>query len=152
MEEKYMKTYLFETQLFHAKGIQREIEVLEDLSLYQLARAIIKAYNFDFDHAFGFFRKVTGGWDFNDVEKYELFADLKDEMIEPSDAGSVKNTKVHDVWKNPKDQMLFLFDYGDEWRWIITLRSFGEKQTNIKYPHVLTAKGNAPEQYPDYNE
>jgi hypothetical protein len=142
-----MQTLIFKTQFLHAKKIQREIEVLEDFSLYELAAAIVDAYDFDFDHAFGFFRKITEGWDSKDTEKYELFADMEDQGIEPVDAGSVKNTKVKQVWNNPKDQMLFLFDYGDEWRWIITLKSFGEKKAGVKYPRVLSAKGDAPEQY-----
>lgn len=147
-----MQTLIFKTQFFHAKKIQREIEVSADCSLCDLAEAIVKAYDFSFDHAFGFFRKITERWDFKDAEKYELFADLEDQGIEPVDAGSVKNTKVSQVWKNPKDQMLFLFDYGDEWRWIVTLKAFGEKQAGVKYPRVLSAKGEAPEQYPDYEE
>ena len=147
-----MQTLIFKTQFFHDKKIQREIEAPANFSLYDLAEAIIKSYDFSFDHAFGFFRKITERWDFKDAEKYELFADLEDQGIEPVDAGSVKNTKISQVWKNPQDQMLFLFDYGDEWRWIITLKSFGEKQAGVKYPRVLSATGEAPEQYPNYEE
>jgi hypothetical protein len=147
-----MQTLIFKTQFLRDKKTQREIEVPADFSLYDLAAAIVGAYNFDFDHAFGFFGKITKDWDLKGAEKYELFADMKDEGIEPVDSGSVKKTKAIKVWKKPKDQMLFLFDYGDEWRWIITLKSFGEKQIGVKYPRVLSTKGEAPEQYPDYNE
>ncbi len=143
-----MKTLIFKTQFLHAKKIQREIEVPEDFSLYDLAATIVKAYDFDFDHAFGFFRNVTESWNFRDAEKYELFADLEDQGIEFVDSGSVKKTKISQVWKKPKDKMLFLFDYGDEWRWIITLKAFGEKQSGVKYPQALSVKGEAPEQYP----
>lgn len=144
-----MQTFIFKTQFLQDKKIQREIEVPANFFLYQLASAIIAAYDFDFDHAFGFFRKVTEGWDFKDTEKYELFADMKDQGIEPVDSGSVKKTKVIQVWKNPQDRMLFLFDYGNEWRWIIALKSFDELQSDIKYPRVLSAKGESLEQYPD---
>jgi len=144
-----MQTLIFKTQFLQAKKIQREIEVPADFSLYDLASAIVAAYSFNFDHAFGFFRKVTGSWDFKGIERYELFADLEDQGIESVDSGSVRKTKVSQVWKNPKDQMLFLFDYGDEWRWIITLRSFGELQSKIEYPRMLSAKGESPKQYPE---
>lgn len=144
-----MKTLIFKTQFSRAKKIQREIEVPEDFSLYRLAEAIVGAYGFNFDHAFGFFRKITEGWDFADTEKYELFADLKNEGVEPVDSGSVKKTKVRDVWKKTKDQMLFLFDYGDEWRWVVTLQAFGEKQHGVKYPKILSEKGKVPRQYSD---
>ncbi len=147
-----MQTLIFKTQFFNNKKIQREIEAQADLSLYDLAEAVIDAYDFDFDHAFGFFRKITERWDLKDVEKYELFADMEDQGIEPVDAGSVKKTKISQVWKNPEDQMIFLFDYGDDWRWIITLKSFSESQPDVKYPRVLSSKGESMEQYPDYEE
>ena len=143
-----MKTLIFKTQLFGEKEIQREIEVPENFSLYNLAEAIINAYDFDFDHCFGFFRKISNGWDFEDTEKYELFTDLieEGEDIEPTGAGSVKKTKVRDVWKEPTDRMLFLFDYGDERRWIVTFQAFGEKRHNAKYPKTFSRKGRIPRQ------
>lgn len=147
-----MKTYIFKTHLFREKKISRDIEIKENVNLYKLAEAIVGAYDFDFDHAFGFFRKITDGWDFVNVEKYELFADLEDQGIEPVDAKSVKNTKVRDVWKQPKDKMLFLFDYGDEWRFVAELIGFGAAEPKIKYPRVVNKVGLAPEQYPEVEE
>jgi len=148
-----MKTLIFKTQLLEAKKIQRDVEVPEDFSLYELAGGILKAYEFDFDHAFGFFRKITSGWGgLAESESYELFADLEVEAIEPTNAKSVKKTQVSEVWKNPKDKMMMLFDYGDEWRFIVTLKGFGEKQVRQKYPHLLTKTGEAPEQYPKIEE
>src|SRR3989339_530841 len=104
-----MKTYIFKTSLKEyrdvakVKGVVRVIEVLNNISLYKLAEAIIDAYNFDFDHCFGFFKS-------NDifkrgVEGYELFADLKDEGIEPVETGSVKKTKINQAWKQKGDAM-----------------------------------------------
>ncbi len=147
-----MKTYIFKTNFLRDKKIIREIEASENTTLYKLAEAIVGAYDFDFDHAFGFFRKITDGWDFENVEKYELFADLKDQGIEPVDAGSVKKTKISEVWKQPKDKMLFLFDYGDEWRFVVELADFGATEPKTKYPRVIKKVGNAPEQYSDYDE
>ncbi len=59
---KNMKIHIFKTNLLRDKKIIREIEIPEDTTLYELAEAIINAYDFDFDHAFGFFSKVTEGW------------------------------------------------------------------------------------------
>lgn len=149
MHYNHMKTHILKTNLLHDKKTIREIEVPENATLYKLAEAIIGAYAFDFDHAFGFFRKITDGWDFVNVEKYELFADIEDRGIEPVDAGSIKNTKVCDVWKQPKDKMLFLFDYGDEWRFVIELVAFGAAEPKTKYPRVVKSVGVPPEQYPE---
>lgn len=145
-----MKTYIFKTCLLQRKSISRNIEISEDANLYKLAEAINDAYGFDFDHPFGFFRKVTHNWNgLAESEHYELFADISDEKLEQDTAGSVKKTKIPQVWKNIGDKMLFLFDYGDEWRFIVELIGFGEKEANIKYPRVIKQKGQAPEQYPN---
>lgn len=146
-----MKTYIFKTQLFRDKKISREIEIKENASLYELAEAIVGAYDFDFDHAFGFFRKVTEGWnDLEESERYELFADL--DPKEAKGAKSVEKTNIGDVWKNIGDKMMFLFDYGDEWRFVVELKAFSEESANTEYPRVIKKVGQAPEQYPETEE
>jgi len=138
-----MQTLIFKTQFLHAKKIQREIEVPAEFSLYDLASAVVAAYDFNFDHAFGFFRKITEHWDFRDTEKYELFADLEDQGIEPVDAGSVKKTKVSRVWKDPKDQMLFLFDYGDEWAGLLRLKHLAKDNLALNIQILFQQKAKA---------
>lgn len=143
-----MKTYIFETKFLEAKKIVREIKVPGKMNLYKFAEAIINAYDFDFDHAFGFFSKITTNWQLSESDKmYELFADLEDEGIEPTGAGSVKKTKIGKVWENIGDKMMFLFDYGDDWRWIVTLKGFGEAEKSVKYPRVIKKIGKSPKQY-----
>lgn len=146
-----MKTYIFKTKLLSDKEITREIEITEGVSLYKLAEAVIGAYDFDFDHAFGFYSSMKDHY-FKSERMYELFADLEEDGIEPTSAGSVKKTKIGEVWKKIGDKMTMLFDYGDGWRFMVELKDFGEKQPKIKYPRLLYSKGIAPDQYPDYEE
>ena len=152
MSRRLMKTYIFNTQLLHDKLIQREIEVPEDFSLYKLAEVIVNAYDFDFDHAFGFFSNISESRYFDSDRKYELFADMEDQGIEPTGAESVEKTKISKVWKNIGDKMLFLFDYGDNWLFVVKLISFGTKEDKAIYPRILKKNGKAPEQYPDPDE
>ena len=147
-----MKTYIFKTKLLNDRKVIREIETAEDINLYKLAEAIVGAYGFDFDHAFGFFSKIAENGYFNSERKYELFADMKDEGIEPTGAGSVKKTKISQVWRKVGDKMLFLFDYGDNWQFVIELIGFGERRAKQKYPRLLKKAGKAPEQYPEVDE
>jgi len=153
-----MKTYLFKTSLLYSSPkiapsgpeISRQIEVLENTSLYKLAKAIVDSYNFNFDHCFGFFSEIVErGYLKKSERKYELFTDLieEGEDLEPTGAGSVKKTKVKDVWQKIGDKMLFLFDYGDNWQFVVELVGFGEKKANQKYPRVLRKIGRAPRQY-----
>jgi hypothetical protein len=146
-----MKTFIFKIKLLNDKKIVREIEVLEGTNLYKLAEAIIDAYDFDFDHAFGFFSTITTDWPSmaKSEKMYELFADMEDQGIGPTGAKSVKKTKISEVWENISDKMMMLFDYGDDWRFVMELADFGEKESKTKYPRVLKSVGKAPEQYPD---
>jgi hypothetical protein len=129
--------------------ISREIEIPENTSLYKLAEAIVGVYNFDFDHCFGFFSKIAENHYFDSKKKYELFTDLieEGEDIEPTGAESVKKTKIGEVWQNIGDKMMFLFDYGDNWQFIVELINFGNKEIKQKYPRILRKIGRAPKQY-----
>ena len=131
------------------KKISREVEVLENINLYKLAQAVVEAYGFDFDHAFGFYSNMEGDY-FKSERMYELFADMEDQGIEPTDAKSVEKTKIGEVWEKSGDKMMMLFDYGDGWRFSIELKDFGEKIPKTKYPLILKTVGTAPEQYPDF--
>lgn len=84
----------------------REIEVREDSNLYHLAEAIVEAYGFDFDLAFGFFSR-TGDDYLHAERKYELFANMPNIASEPPESQSVLHTKISDVWKILGDSIRF---------------------------------------------
>lgn len=146
-----MQTYIFTVTVFHNKRVKREIEVVPSMSLYKLAETVIDSFGFDFDHAFGFFSTISDNWRSmcNSERKYELFTDLTEEGedLEPTGAGSVKKTKVSEVWHAPGGKMLMLFDYGDDWRFVIELKEIGERVVRQKYPRILKRVGRAPKQY-----
>jgi len=45
-----------------------------------------------------------------------------------------------------------LFDYGDEWEFLIELLERKPKELKVKLPRLLVSAGEAPEQYPDPEE
>src|SRR5687767_851000 len=83
--------------------LYRDIEIDSGKSLYDLAESIVEAFDFELDHAFGFYSKLTGAY-FDSPSKYELFADLDGGE---SDAGSVKRTKVAQAFPDVGSKMLF---------------------------------------------
>ncbi|XEY09394.1 hypothetical protein QO062_09500 [Fervidobacterium pennivorans subsp. carthaginiensis] len=122
------------------------------------------AFAFRFNHLFGFYDN-TKSWA-NSKIRYELNVDLERKhnksrgnirrsstrkLFEnrPIRKG-VKNTKVSQVFEKPRQRMLFLFDYGDQWHFIVELKKIVEPEQNIKYPAILETFGEAPEQYPEY--
>ena len=146
-------THIFRVRLW--SKLYRDIEIDSSKSLYDLAAAIVRAFGFDFDHAFGFFSKLTGHI-YDSPARYELFADLDDDPFADGDhrskAGSVKRTKVAQAFPKIGSKMLFLFDYGDEWKFPVEVIGFGEKMPKTRYPKVLAVVGEAPPQYPDIDE
>jgi hypothetical protein len=128
------------------KDIYRDIEILSEKTLYALAQSIVRAFDFDFDHAFGFYSKLTGNY-FDSPIKYELFADMGE-----SDARSVKRTRLAEAFPRVKTKMLFLFDYGDGWQFKVECVGQSESKSKTKYPRIVKTVGEAPEQYPEPNE
>jgi hypothetical protein len=124
----------------------RDIEILRSKKLYDLARAIVKAFGFDFDHAFGFYSKLTGNV-FASPIKYELFADMGE-----SEAGSVKRTRIDAAFPDVGAAMIFLFDYGDDWRFRVEVIGEGQAKPGTRYPKVIAKVGEAPEQYPSFED
>ncbi len=141
-------THILRVQLQDEPAILREIEVQSDRTLVDLAKAIVNAFGFDFDHAFGFHSKLTGRDVMRSQPKFELFADMGEE----TDSMSVKRTRISEAFPVVGHKMLFLFDYGDDWRFIIKVIGRGEKQPKIRYPRVLKQVGQAPEQYGGWDE
>ena len=128
--------------------LYRDIEIDSGKSLYDLAECIVEAFDFYLDHAFGFYSKLTGHY-FDSPSKYELFADLEGGE---SDAKSVKRTKVAQAFPDVGSKILFLFDYGDQWKFKVEVIGLGEKVPKARYPKVIKSVGTAPPQYPHPDE
>jgi hypothetical protein len=134
-----------QTHVFHASlspKLYRDFEILSAKKLYDLAGTIVQFFEFDFDHAFGFYSKLTGRI-FDSPVKYELFADLGE-----SNARSTKRALIADAFPAVGSKMTFLYDYGDNWQFRIEVIGQNRKVRGVRYPRLLKAIGTAPEQYP----
>jgi hypothetical protein len=129
------ETFILRAALDGRKSIYRDIEIESSKSLYRLAEAITNAFDFDFDHAFGFYSGLTPAKLTRIDPRYELFADMGE-----ADPGvfSVKKTKISQAFPAIGHALLFLFDYGDEWRFRVSLKEAGTKQPKVRYPRVVT--------------
>ncbi len=151
-----MTTHVFRAICLHEEDCYREIEIPGSRSLYALAEAIIDAFDFDFDHAFGFYSGLAE--DYHDSEiRYELFADMGEtEPFAGTNGGnrprSVKNTKIAQAFTEAGQTMQFLFDYGDDWRFAIQWIATGKQYKGKTYPVTLASVGEAPDQYPDWDD
>lgn len=123
-----------------------KIRVIEDSTLFELADALLAAIDFDLDHAFGFHSDLRNPYAKNMEQEYTLFADQGEGRM-PSDTG-VERTYIHQVFQEGS-KMLFHFDYGDDWHFLVQCPAI-ERTTNRKRkPEVVQISGNFPEQYPE---
>ena len=106
---------------------------------------VVTFFDFDFDHAFGFYSKLKGNI-YNSPVRYELFVDIGEGE---GDARSVKRTRIIKAFPSVGTKMRFLFDYGDEWVFLVELVGRKPKETKVRLPRLLLAAGKAPAQYPD---
>jgi hypothetical protein len=127
------------------KDIYRAFEIADTSSLYVLAQAIVRSFDFDFDHAFGFYSKLRGNI-YDSPVRYELFVDMGES---DGDARGVKRTRVVEAFPSVGTKMRFLFDYGDGWEFLIELVKRKPKEPKVKLPRLLISAGKAPAQYPD---
>jgi hypothetical protein len=137
-----------ETLVFRASrapNVYRAFEIAATSSLYALAQAIVMSFDFDFDHAFGFYSKLKGNI-YDSPVQYELFVDMGEGEGE---ARSVKRTPVDEAFPSPGTKMRFLFDYGDGWEFLVELVKRKPKEPKVRLPRLLVSAGKAPAQYPD---
>lgn len=127
------------------KTIIRKIQIVGTKSLYNFAKVITQAFGFQFDHCFGFYDDLK---DVRNCKKsFELFVDTG-EVPPGGSVQGVKKTKISQAFMNVGEKMLFLFDYGDEWRFQVELKERRNAEKRDLKPVILESIGKAPLQYP----
>ncbi|WP_438456567.1 IS1096 element passenger TnpR family protein [Wolbachia endosymbiont of Kerria lacca] len=102
-------------------------------SLHKFAETIINAFNFELDHSFGFYSNINDIYKSNEV--YTLFYDTDSSLIVIPNEKSVKNSYIYKVFE-PGKKMIFLFDYGDNWEFLVECCGITEAETETRYPKV----------------
>src|SRR4051794_7336608 len=67
------QTHTFRVALQDEPAIVREFEIVSSRTLVDLANAIVSAFDFEFDHAFGFYSNLTEPHARRSGTSYELF-------------------------------------------------------------------------------
>lgn len=137
MNKKKYKGYVIRVSL--SKYCRRDLNFSGSFTLEDLADMILFAFDFDNDHLHAFF---MDGKPYSDAECY--YSQYAEEE------GIASNEiKVEALELNEKQKFLFVFDFGDDWRFkceVIKIIDIFEGK-----PHVSNILGEAPEQYPDYD-
>ena len=133
-----MKSYVISASL--GTGCYRHIRIGEQETLDRLHEVILDVFDFDDDHAHAFFMDDRY-W--SDARAY--YSDYADDDEKHSSDVTLSQLRLE-----KGDKFKFLFDFGDEWRFQCKVLRELEERTDI--PGVVRTVGEAPKQYPDWED
>ena len=122
----------------------RTLAIPGEFTLYELAESILDAFEFDFDHGFGFYNNIED-WTASDA-RYESSIGVTTEL---QDSRDVAKTNVDEAFGKPKNKLLFLYDYGEEWHFVVQHTETKVSDADTKYPEIVKSYAKAPSQYDD---
>jgi len=130
--------YLFRVSL--SEGVWRKIELSSGHTLLDFHYVIQKAYGFDSDHLYSFFMDGTP------------WSDEKFTSPDDDEGPHVDEVRIGELGLVKGQTFLYLFDYGDEWRFRVALEEIEENNPHPKKPRIVESEGKSPEQYPNWEE
>ncbi len=124
---------------WHGGGgsIWRRITVPPDFSLDALAGAILRAFKFDDDHLYDFRYRDQRG-------RSQVF-----NHPGTDDGPFTTEIAIAETGLAIKDEMLFTFDYGDNWQFRVRLEKVDPGPCRLRTTKVVESAGKAPKQYPE---
>lgn len=134
------------TASISGKPRSRTIAILGKSTLYTLAHTILKAFNFDSDHLFGFYDNVDHWTDSDETYEFDYDFDPHAGSDESTRIREVRQAKISGVFNEIGKEMLFLYDYGDEWHFVVELSGKRPREEGMEYPAIIERVGKAPRQ------
>ncbi len=145
-----MKIYVFKASFNipvrkGGKKPWRKIAIHGDYSLYTLAKTIVRSFDFCFDHCFGFYDNLRD-WT-KSRSCYDVLDDLEIRLFDDESElrPGVKNVRVREVFKETGQKMLLIFNYRDEWQFIVKLEEIKNAENMNGSPELLGSYGNVPD-------
>jgi len=102
-------------------------------------------------------RELFGGGEGMTVEEMEAsIARFWEEFLAEEAAsrpGNVQTTTMEDLDLQPRQEFMYLFDYGDEWRFKVRVHALNKNANpQAEYPRIVESVGKAPPQYHTWSE
>lgn len=120
--------------------VWRRIAIPADLTLDDLITAILNSLNFDHDHLYEFTYRNRFGAAVRALHPYCEEGPHGDEV------------RIGEVPLSPGQSMKLVYDFGDDWRFDVKLERIDPPDKRMKKPRVLEKHGEAPEQYPNWDD
>ena len=149
------QAFVFGARLDGWTGVRRTIAVRADQTLAVLHDALRVAFDWDDDHLYAFW--LGGRFWARDATEYVHPLALELDPLAgwdlPTQAPSRESAeqRLDRLGLIKGQRIAYVFDFGDEWRVRLTLRQIVADDAGA-YPRILESVGDAPPQYPDYEE
>ena len=133
--------YVFDAQLLNLSGVSATVAVAGHEHLTVLHDAIQQAFNWENDHLYSFW--LDG----------QFWGDAAAERVIPGAPDTDSKTAevpVDDLRLRIGAPIAYVFDYGDDWRVMLTLRERVDGGGPL--PRVSERRGTAPPQYPPLDD
>ena len=128
---------VFDAELVSAEGVSARLAVGAEQHLTALHDAIQRAFGWFDDHLYSFW---LDGQFWGDKSQEFTTPDVPDE------APATADVPMAELGLRPGARIAYIFDFGDEWRVLLTLRERVPADGG-PYPRVLERVGEAPPQY-----
>jgi hypothetical protein len=129
--------HVFKVSLW--RGLWRRIGVPGRLTLDTLASAILNAFEFTHDHLYQFSYRNPFGVGTRINHPYLEEGPWTSEVL------------VGQVPLREGESMIYLYDFGDQWEFDVTLERVDPADAATADPIILDGRGEAPEQYPSWD-
>ena len=100
-------------------------------------------------------RALFGGGEGMTVEEMQAHVDaFWEEYLAEEEAlgpGNVQITTLEELNLEPKQEFMYLFDYGDGWCFKVRVHAINPDTPEGDYPCIVESVGEAPEQYPSWD-
>lgn len=128
------ESYILKVSL--GRGQWRRIQIPADATLHKFHQVIQRGFGLNDDHLYAFFMD-NKAWSRNGETYWSPGNDMG------PFADKVKLLLLNLM---PKQKFLYLFDFGEEWRFTVTFEKSAEEVAAAK---VIAGKGELLEQYPE---
>jgi hypothetical protein len=134
--------YAFKVGFKYAKSLfSRTLELRSKQTLDDLHHAVQRALDWGSDHLYSFF---MSGEEHDELTRFSCpLEDDRPPWTDEAVIGELGLVRRH--------TFLYLFDYGDNHLFEIKVADIHPEAGRGRYPRVVAAKGEAPEQYPRYD-
>ncbi|QAA33562.1 IS1096 element passenger TnpR family protein [Clostridium manihotivorum] len=134
-----VKQGIYTFKVYIAKNIWVKMQLDGKHTLDDLHDCIQDAFDFDNDHMYSFFMDGRP-W------SHDKFTCPQEDEGPHAD-----EVKIEELSLTDKQTFVYLFDYGDEWTFLVEVYSIEEADSRLLIPQVIETKGKPPKQYADFD-